>query len=240
MFDVKHVPGGTISALPLTFFTKDIACARLVVVDQQKVTLLCQSVHISFFGDILRMPYWSHEEEMALMSMVEEGKPIEEICKVFHRSPEALRLKIRRLGLAVPAAAKVTKMPTTTTLPAIKPAQLVTMKEMMEIMLGALEQLKAPEHLSPLEIRRCRTIVSLARTYMRMLERYEQWTALEQRLVDMEARFLELHKRELEKTTDPAKRAELEKQIALLEEGLRKSSKHYKPFEKKPSLFKGW
>ncbi|MBE0519921.1 hypothetical protein IBX35_02635 [Candidatus Bathyarchaeota archaeon] len=55
------------------------------------------------------MPYWSHEEENALRSMVEQGKPIEEICKVFHRSPEAIRLKIRRLGLEPPKTVRETE-----------------------------------------------------------------------------------------------------------------------------------
>jgi hypothetical protein len=192
------------------------------------------------------MPYWTHEQEKTLINMVEQGRSLGEICAHFQRSPEAIRLKIRRLGLEPQEIMrerqrdKVTINATTTSmeafLPEIKPAELISMREMMETMLGALEHLRNLKALSPLEIKRCRTIVTLARTYMHMLERYERWADLEQRLVNMEAKFLEMHKRELDKTTDPAKRAELEKQIALLEEGLRKSAKHYKPFEKRPSL----
>lgn len=182
------------------------------------------------------MPYWTAEEERELIDMVQQGKPIEEICKIFHRSTEAIRMKIRRLGLTPPAAHKVTFSATTTTLPEVKPAELISMKEMMEILAGALEQLRSRENLSPLEVRRHRLIVSTARTYMRMLERYEQWTNIEQRMVNMEARFLEHHKQQLARTEDPAEQDRLKERIKQLEEDLAQSSKYYKPFEKKPSL----
>jgi aminoglycoside N3'-acetyltransferase len=70
---------------------------------------------------------------------------------------------------------------------------------------------------------------------MAMLERYEKWTDIEQRMVNMEARFLELHKRDFEKEKDTDRRAVLEAQIRLLEESLAKN-KFYKPFQRKPSL----
>jgi hypothetical protein len=45
------------------------------------------------------MPYWTREQETALVSMVQEGKGIEEICKFFGRSQEAIVLKAKRLGI---------------------------------------------------------------------------------------------------------------------------------------------
>ena len=186
-------------------------------------------------------PYWNHPEEMNLIHMVEEGKTVEELGELFKRSPEAIRLKLRRLGVAVPESEKEVSSTSTSqrALEPIKPtSDLISLEETMKLLLGALEQLRSSENLSALQIKRCRLIVSTARTYMSMLERYEKWTDIEQRMVNMEARFLELHKRDLEKETDPERRAELERQIALLEEGLQKSAKlyKYKPFQKKPSL----
>jgi len=50
------------------------------------------------------MPYyWTSEEESALKKMVEESRSLREIAEHFHRSPEAIRLKIRRLGLEPPS-----------------------------------------------------------------------------------------------------------------------------------------
>jgi hypothetical protein len=180
--------------------------------------------------------------------MLEEGRAVEEIAEHFHRSVDAIVLKAKRLGVSIPEKCraknrdvKVTEKSATTTtnleLSVLKPAaELISMEEMMKTMLGALEQLQNPTALSSLEIKRCRTIISLARTYMHMLEKYEKWTSIEQRLVDMEARFLEMHKQNLQRTQDPEEKAKLEKEIARLEESLRQSAKYYKPFERKPSL----
>jgi len=191
------------------------------------------------------LPAWTVEQEKALLDMIQQKVPIEEIAEHFRRSVDAIGMKLRRLGLPIPekclarsAENKVTKkQATTTTLPALKPAEeLISMAAMMKVMLGALEQLKDPAALSPLGIKRCRTIVTLARTYMHMLERYEKWSSLEQGLVDMEARFLEIFKQKLQTEKDPGEKAKLEKEIRRLEESLKESSKFYKPFEKKPSL----
>ena len=106
----------------------------------------------------------------------------------------------------------------------------------MKIMLGALDLLKSPATLSSLEIKRCRTIVSLSRAYMNTLEVYDKYTSLEQRIVDMEARLLDICRHNLQFEKDPAEKARLEQEINQLEESLRQSSKYYKPFRKKPSL----
>jgi len=72
------------------------------------------------------MPYWSLEQEQALKKMFEEGKPIEEIAEIFHRSVEAVVLKAKRLGVEIPEKCRaiseskkeVESQATTTTLPA--------------------------------------------------------------------------------------------------------------------------
>jgi len=186
--------------------------------------------------------YWSTKEEQTLVEMVEQNKSLKEISGVLHRSPEAVRLKAKRMGLSVPAYHKVTFSSTTTTTPLetlteIKPAELISMKEMMEIMVGALEQLRNQKSLSSLEVRRYRIIVSIARTYMRMLEKFERWTSVEQGLVDMQARFIKRFKRELQRTQDPSERQQIEQEIAELEESLAQTSKQYNytPFKKKAS-----
>lgn len=45
------------------------------------------------------MPYWTYKQEMALMA--EQGKPIMELAEHFHRSIEAVRMKIRRRMLVM-------------------------------------------------------------------------------------------------------------------------------------------
>jgi len=65
---------------------------------------------------------------------------------------------------------------------------------------------------------------------MLLLERYEKWTSLEQRLVNMKTRTLELHRQSLQREKDPKERAQLEREIKILEESLQQSSKDCKPF----------
>jgi len=183
------------------------------------------------------MPYWTHEQEVALTRMVEEGKPIEELCKHFRRSQEAVRLKIRRLGLALPQKTQVT-LGSTTTLPQIRPAtELISMEEMLKLLLGALKELQNPD-VSSAEIKRCRTIVSTARSYLSMLKTYEKMSDLEQWLVNTNAKLLELTRDQLMQTEDPVERARLQTEISKMQQFLEEAaSKHgYKPFEKKPSL----
>jgi len=179
------------------------------------------------------MPYWTHPEEMNLIHMVEEGRGIEELSEIFKRSPEAIRLKLRRLGFALPEKSKVTTG-STTTLPEIKPAkELISMEEMLKLLLGSLEQLRNPG-VSAAEIKRCRTIVSTARNYMNMLRTFEKMSELEQWLVNSQNKMVELTKRQLQDTKDPAERQRLEREIAHMQEFIEKSP--YKPFQKKPSL----
>jgi len=187
------------------------------------------------------MPYWTSDQEAELTQLASSGKTIEELAEHFRRSPEAIRLKLHRLGAVIPESKKEVSSTSTPQhgLEPIKPtSDLISLEETMKLLLGALEMLRNSESLSALQVKRCRLIVSTARAYMSMLERYEKWTDVEQRMVDMEARFLELYKRDLEKEIDPQRRAMLESQIKQLEENLARSSKlyKYKPFQRKPSL----
>jgi hypothetical protein len=76
-------------------------------------------------------PYWSQSEENELLELLQQGKNIEELSAVFNRSPEALILKLKRMGLSVPplekssaknAENKVTVSATTTT-PKLEPIE---------------------------------------------------------------------------------------------------------------------
>ena len=192
-------------------------------------------------------PHWTLEQKQTLIEMLDGGKPIEEIAEKLHRTVDAIILKAKRLGVDIPEKCraknrkiKVTKSGATTTtlLPAIKPAQeLLTMEEMLKVLLGALELLQQPG-ISSLELKRCRAVVSMARSYLSMLKTYERMADLEQWLVNTQAKILSLTETQLKHTEDPTEKARLEKQITEMKKFLEESAaKHgYKPFEKKPSL----
>jgi len=195
-------------------------------------------------------PYWTVEQIQTIIEMLGEGKPIEEIAEKLHRTVDAITLKAKRLGIEIPEKCraknrniKVTKSGATTTtrvetLPAITPAkELITMEEMLKILMGALKLLQQPG-ISSLELKRCRAVVSMARSYLSMLKTYERMADLEQWLVNTQAKILSLTEDQLRHTEDPTEKARLQKQIAEMKKFLEESAvKHgYKPFEKKPSL----
>jgi len=107
----------------------------------------------------------------------------------------------------------------------------------LKLLLGALKELQNPG-VSSAEIKRCRTIVSTARSYLSMLKTYEKMSDLEQWLVNTNAKLLELTRDQLMQTEDPVERARLQTEISKMQQFLEEAaSKHgYKPFEKKPSL----
>ena len=194
-------------------------------------------------------PYWTVEQKQTLIEMLDEGRPVEEIAEKLRRTVDAIILKAKRLGVDIPEKCraknrtiKVTKIGATTTrmetLPGLTPAEeLLTMEEMLKVLMGALKLLQQPG-ISSLELKRCRAVVSMARSYLSMLKTYERMADLEQWLVNTQAKILSLTEDQLRHAEDPAKKARLQKEIAQMKKFLEESAvKHgYKPFEKKPSL----
>lgn len=131
------------------------------------------------------MPYyWTPEEELALKNMVEQSRSLQEIAEHFHRSPEAIRLKIRRLGLEPPAPQektieKATTKATTTT--RIKPTEdLISPEEAMKMWLGCVKRLNDPD-VTPQEVKKIRLIltslkgyVTISATYIERIRKVEE------------------------------------------------------------------
>jgi len=53
------------------------------------------------------VPTWTVEQENALVDMVKENKPIEEIAETLRRSVDAVVMKAKRMGLPVSSALQV-------------------------------------------------------------------------------------------------------------------------------------
>jgi len=197
------------------------------------------------------VPTWTVEQEKALIDMIKQNVPIDEVAKTLRRSVDAIKMKAKRMGLPIPEKCRekiseqkeVKTAATTTTnmkiLSSIKPAKdVINMKEMMLVLLGALEKLKIPKGLNNLELKRLRLIVSIARTYMAMLEKFEEWTYFEQFLTDQQAELLEIFRANLQTEKDPTQRVKLEEHIKQIEESLKETKEKYgyEPFKKKPKL----
>jgi len=128
------------------------------------------------------MPYWTREQETKLKDMVDQGKSLEELAEFFHRSPEAIRLKLKRLGLAIPiplSSIKVTTVTTTPPLEPVKPAEhLIDYEGTMRLLLGAIKRLNQP-NTSPEEVKKLRLLISAAKAYALLLARYVDLTGEE-------------------------------------------------------------
>jgi hypothetical protein len=110
-------------------------------------------------------PYWKQDEEQALIHLVQEGAGVDQIAEQLHRSPEAIRLKAKRLGLPL-GFNKVTKETTTTTpLEPVQPAEsLIDFEATMKLLLGAIRRLSEPG-LSPTQLKQLRLLISSIKTY---------------------------------------------------------------------------
>jgi len=130
------------------------------------------------------MPYWTHEQETKLKDMIDQGKSLEEIAQHFQRSPEAIRLKLKRSGLPIPltlSPIKVTTVTTTPSLEPVKPAEhLIDYEGTMRLLLGAIKRLNQP-NTSPEEVKKLRLLISSAKAYALLLARYVDLTGEELR-----------------------------------------------------------
>jgi len=127
------------------------------------------------------MPYWTQEQETKLKDMINQGKSLQELVEFFRRSPEAIRLKLKRSGLSIPIPLSPIKVTTTTTpnLEPVKPAKhLIDYEGTMRLLLGAIKRLNEP-NTSPEEVKKLRLLISAAKAYALLLARYVDMTGEE-------------------------------------------------------------
>lgn len=132
---------------------------------------------------------WCRSEEKRLKEMVQKGANIEILTQAFNISPDAIRKKIERIGLKV-VLQKPQKRWTTTS---VLPADIITHEQALRILSSALEHLKQPG-LDKLELQRLRILVDAVQTYDSVLEKFEGWVEIENRLVEMDKKIAELQK----------------------------------------------
>jgi hypothetical protein len=170
------------------------------------------------------MPYWTNEDELALIDMAKEGRSLDELCEQFKRSPEAMRLKLRRLGLEVPNSQK--EVGSTTTLEPIKPAEnLISVEEAAKMALGCIQRLNE-KGLTALEIKRVRLIISALKGYIVLYSEYVE------RISEVEKRVEELNKVVLSQLEEKVAKAESDADRQFWQERLKEFTE--KTAEEKP------
>ena len=137
----------------------------------------CSEDAIRFFGQHLR-------------DMVLQRANLGDLSKVFNRKPDALRIKMGRLGLKVVVNEKQQKSRTTTS--ALLPSDILSHEEALRVLAGAMKKAAEPG-LDKLEIMRLKVLIEAAKSYDSVLK-FERWVDIENRLLEMDKKIQELEK----------------------------------------------
>ncbi len=118
--------------------------------------------------------YWSRKEEAKLLELWKKGiTNMNVLAKELDRKPSAIEKKLKRMGVVV---GKNRRQKTTTT--AIKSKGLLTHKQALKVLAGALEALRKSGQ-DKLELQRLGILVDAVHTYDSVLEKFERWTEIE-------------------------------------------------------------
>jgi hypothetical protein len=132
---------------------------------------------------------WTHEEEQLLRKLWESGVHDPKLLtENIDRSEGAIREKAKRMGLRV-----VVSSPRKITTPVSLEEQLLTHEEVLQVLAGAIKKGGEPG-LDKLEIMRLKVLIDAAKTYDSVLEKFERWVEIEERLLEMGEKIAELQK----------------------------------------------
>lgn len=129
--------------------------------------------------------YWTRKEEAKLRELWEKGiTNFDVLAKELGRTQGAVQKKVERLSLSP-------HLQTTTSVSLSK--DLLTHEEALKILVGALKALRNPGQ-DKLELQRLRILVDAVQTYDSVLEKFERWVQIEERLLEMDKKIGELQK----------------------------------------------
>ena len=135
--------------------------------------------------------FWKPEEEQLLRRLWESGvHDLEVLAKKIKRSKGGIREKLKRMSLLVVVKSPRKKV-TTTRVPLGK--DLLTHEKVLQVLAGAIMKAGEPG-LDKVEIMRLKILVDAAKTYDSVLEKFEGWVQIEQRLSEMDKKIEELQK----------------------------------------------
>ena len=134
---------------------------------------------------------WNKEEVDKLRKLVEDRQPWQVIAETLHRSEGAVRQKCRRLGLEVVVQKTLQKPRTTTS--TLLPSEIVTHEQVLKVLAGAMNRASEPG-LDKFEIMRLKVLIDASKTYDSVLEKFEKWIEIENRLLELDKKIAELYK----------------------------------------------
>jgi hypothetical protein len=140
---------------------------------------------------------WDIEEIRVLQRLVEEGKSVDDICKLMVKSRDAVVQKMFDLKLKVVKEEKRRVSGKKTVFSSSQlslPENLPNVEETLQILAAAL--LKSAEAgLSKEEVGRLQVVATLAKTYKDAFAEYLDYRGIEMRLDALEAKYARLEKK---------------------------------------------
>jgi hypothetical protein len=135
------------------------------------------------------LPYSSLQ--FSVQSTDEDKKPLPVIAEILGRSLEAVRVKIRRLGLVVVDRKKKNSCSTTTAAKLVLPNELFSVEEVIKELHAAVAGLKTPG-LNKTEVMRLRGIIAGCKVYKEMLADYIDYRGFEAELLELRKKYEQL------------------------------------------------
>ena len=128
-------------------------------------------------------------DEAKLLRLWKKGvTDFEVLSEELGRQPRAIAMKLKRLGVVV---MKQQIRHTTTT--AITDEDLLTHKQALRILAGAIDALRKPGQ-DKLELQRLRILIAGLQTYDGVLEKFERWVEIEAGLLEVDKEIAESKK----------------------------------------------
>jgi hypothetical protein len=150
---------------------------------------------------------WDINEERQLRQLVEEGKSVDEICKLMVKTRDAVLSKVYNLGLKIQQKEKEEdkrpRAPRLLSSSFQKPAELPSVEEALKTLTAALKALEQ-SGLDQAEVLRLRSIISGVKIYKEIFADYFNYCELEERLVELERKYAESTRNKKSKTDAPA------------------------------------
>ena len=140
---------------------------------------------------------WSHVQVKQLQELRENGKTVAEIAHLMNKSPDAVKQKLRRLGLKV-VTIKNSEGTTTSNSELILPEDLPSVEEALLKLAAAMKALENPK-LTKTDVMRLRTLIQTSTIYQKKLAEYIDYRRIERKLVETDELFERLKKEREEK-----------------------------------------
>ncbi len=133
---------------------------------------------------------WTVQDERELSRLRKDGKTVSQIAIKMGLSEDAVKQKLRRLGLKV---VTLQKSSGTTTSELIMPDELPSIEEALKQLVGAMNALKTPG-LSKTEIMRLRALIQTCSLYQHRIAEYVDFRGIEKELFETKERLEALNK----------------------------------------------